>query len=124
VPSALSERAPPSPRYTLTAFTHEGEPAVLSSPTPDQVRSLAPDPGAARAGEGLAGRGHWSSTGRNERAAWGLCHGSGANPYQVAVDFGGPAFTCMAAAVGRRDVAAWAAERGLVVTKEAPAGAV
>jgi hypothetical protein len=67
---------------------------VLSSPTPDQVRSLAPDPGAARAGEGLAGRRHWSATGRNERAAWGLCQGSGANPYQVTVDFGGPAFKC------------------------------
>jgi hypothetical protein len=67
---------------------------VLSSPTPDQVRSLAPDPGAARAGEGLASRRHWSATGRNDRAAWGLCQGSGANPYQVTVDFGGPAFKC------------------------------
>lgn len=67
---------------------------MLSSPTPDQVRSLAPDPGAARAGEGLANRRHWSSTGRSDRAAWGLCQGSGANPYQVTVDFGGPAFKC------------------------------
>ncbi|HEY3164541.1 MAG TPA: DUF5691 domain-containing protein [Candidatus Limnocylindrales bacterium] len=67
---------------------------MLSSPTPDQVRSLAPDPGAARAGEGLGARRHWSGTGRNDRAAWGLCHGSGSNPYQVTVDFGGPAFKC------------------------------
>jgi hypothetical protein len=45
---------------------------------------------------------------------------------------GAPSFACtpdlfpelMAAAVGRRDVTAWAAERGLVVTKEAPAGRV
>jgi uncharacterized protein DUF5691/SWIM zinc finger len=67
---------------------------VLSSPTPDQVRSLASDAGSARAGEGLGSRRHWSSTGRNDRAAWGLCQGSGANPYQVTVDFGGPAFKC------------------------------
>jgi hypothetical protein len=80
---------------TLTTESHaRGEPSVLSSPTPDQVRSLAPDPGAARSGEGLASRRHWSATGRNDRAAWGLCQGSGANPYQVTVDFGGPAFKC------------------------------
>ena len=27
-------------------------------------------------------------------AAWGLCKGSGANPYQVAVDIAGPAYKC------------------------------
>ena len=27
-------------------------------------------------------------------AAWGLCEGSGANPYQVAVDIAGPAYKC------------------------------
>ncbi len=32
--------------------------------------------------------------GRSARAAWGLCQGSGANPYQVAVDIAGPAFKC------------------------------
>jgi Mg-chelatase subunit ChlD len=45
---------------------------------------------------------------------------------------GAPSFACtpdlfpelMAAAVGRRDVAAWASERGLVVTKEAPLAGV
>ena len=45
---------------------------------------------------------------------------------------GAPSFACtpdlfpelMAAAVGRRDVTAWAAERGLVVTKEAPVARV
>ncbi len=67
---------------------------MLSSPTPDQVRSIAPDPGAARAGEGLANRRTWSATGRNDRAAWGLCQGSGASPYQTIVDFAGPAFKC------------------------------
>jgi hypothetical protein len=45
---------------------------------------------------------------------------------------GAPSFACtpdlfpelMAAAVGRRDVAAWASERGLVVTKESPLAGV
>jgi hypothetical protein len=67
---------------------------LLSSPTPDQVRSIAPDPGAARSGEGLANRRSWSATGRNDRAVWGLCQGSGASPYQTIVDFAGPAFKC------------------------------
>ena len=67
---------------------------MLSSPTADQVRSLAPDPGAARAGEGLGNKRYWSGTGRNDGAAWGLCQGSGKDPYQVVVDFGGPAFKC------------------------------
>jgi hypothetical protein len=67
---------------------------LLSNPTPDQVRSIAPDPAAARAGEALANRRTWSATGRNGRAAWGLCQGSGASPYQTAVDFAGPAFKC------------------------------
>jgi hypothetical protein len=67
---------------------------LLSSPTPDQVRSIAPDPGAARAGEALANRRTWSATGRNDRAAWGLCQGSGASPYQTIVDFAGPAYKC------------------------------
>jgi hypothetical protein len=67
---------------------------VLSTPTPDQVRSLAPDAAAARAGEALAKRRRWSATGRDDRAAWGLCQGSGAAPYQVTVDFAGPAFKC------------------------------
>jgi Family of unknown function (DUF5691)/SWIM zinc finger len=67
---------------------------VLPSPTADQARALAPDPAAARAGEGLAVRRLWSATGRSEGAAWGLCQGSGASPYQVVVDFGGPAFKC------------------------------
>ena len=67
---------------------------MLSSPTPDQVRSIAPDSGAARAGEGLANRRTWSATGRHDRAAWGLCQGSGASPYQTIVEFAGPAFKC------------------------------
>jgi hypothetical protein len=67
---------------------------VPSIPTPDQVRSLAPDGSVARAGEALANARRWSATGRDDGAAWGLCQGSGASPYQVTVDFTGPAFKC------------------------------
>ncbi len=31
---------------------------------------------------------------RSERAVWGLCHGSGKDPYQVRVDLSDPAFKC------------------------------
>ena len=67
---------------------------MASIPTSDQVRSLAPDVSAARAGEGLANPRRWSAIGREDRAAWGQCQGSGASPYQVAIDFNGPAFKC------------------------------
>jgi SWIM zinc finger len=62
--------------------------------TPDAVQSLAPDAAAARAGEKLAARGPWSETGHDERAVWGLCKGSGKQPYQAQVDLRGPAFKC------------------------------
>jgi Family of unknown function (DUF5691)/SWIM zinc finger len=59
-----------------------------------QIRTLAPDAAAARSGEALADRRRWKSAGRSDVAAWGLCQGSGANPYQVAVDIAGPAYKC------------------------------
>ncbi len=62
--------------------------------THDQIRTLAPDAAAARSGEALADRRRWDSAGRSDVAAWGLCKGSGANPYQVAVDIAGPAYKC------------------------------
>ena len=67
---------------------------MLTPPTAEQVRTLAPDAAAARAGEALARPGRWSATGRSESAAWGLCQGSGSSPYQVAVDLSGPAYKC------------------------------
>ena len=67
---------------------------MLTSPGREQVRGLAPDPSAARSGERLATRRHWSSVGHSERAAWGLCQGSASAPYQVVVDLAGPAFKC------------------------------
>ena len=62
--------------------------------THEQIRTLAPDASAARSGETLADRRRWDSAGRSDAAAWGLCKGSGANPYQVAVDIAAPAYTC------------------------------
>ncbi|MGW7682168.1 SWIM zinc finger family protein [Kribbella sp. NPDC054772] len=60
----------------------------------EQVVGLAPDPASAKAGQGLARREKWSGTGATERAVWGLCQGSGKQPYQTAVDLSGPAYEC------------------------------
>jgi Family of unknown function (DUF5691)/SWIM zinc finger len=62
--------------------------------THEQIRTLAPDASAARSAEALADRRRWKSAGRSDVAAWGLCQGSGANPYQVVVDIAGPAYKC------------------------------
>ncbi|MGZ8244225.1 SWIM zinc finger family protein [Methylomagnum sp.] len=53
--------------------------------TSEQVLKLAPDASSAKAGQGLAAVRHWQECGRNEQALWGLCQGSGKNPYQVRV---------------------------------------
>jgi hypothetical protein len=66
----------------------------LSTPTAEQIRTLAPDAAAARAGEELANLRKWATTGRTDGAAWGLCQGSGSSPYQVAVDLAGLAYKC------------------------------
>ncbi len=60
----------------------------------DQVLALAPDASSAKAGRGLAGPAPWSRLGRDERAVWGECQGSGKLPYQTQVDQTGPAFHC------------------------------
>jgi hypothetical protein len=62
--------------------------------TIEAVESLAPDPASARAGAKLAVRGPWSATGHDERALWGLCQGSGKEPYRSSVDLHGTAFQC------------------------------
>ena len=66
----------------------------MSTWTPQQVISLAPDASSASAGQGLSSGSKWQGTGRSERAIWGLCKGSGKNPYQTRVDLGEPAFKC------------------------------
>src|SRR5690242_3082205 len=62
--------------------------------TTDQVISLAPDAASASAGQALAAEKKWLSIGRSERAIWGLCQGSGKDPYQARVDLAEPAFKC------------------------------
>ncbi len=62
--------------------------------TADQVLSLAPDDRAAQAGRGQSSPVRWSELGQDDRALWGLCQGSGAKPYQTAVDLAEPAFSC------------------------------
>lgn len=62
--------------------------------TGDQVSAMAPDPASAKAGQGLASPRKWVSAGRDARALWGECQGSGSKPYQVIVDAAEPAFRC------------------------------
>jgi hypothetical protein len=60
----------------------------------EQVLGLAPDPGSAKAAQAQARTAKWSETGASERAVWGLCQGSGKQPYQTTVDLSGPAYKC------------------------------
>lgn len=63
--------------------------------TTDLVLALAPDASSASAGQGLANPRKWSALGRSDRAVWGLCQGSGKDPYQTRVDLSAePAFKC------------------------------
>jgi len=62
--------------------------------TAEQVAGLATDPGSLKAGRGLASEHRWSGLGQRGPAVWGLCHGSGAKPYQTQADLSGPAFRC------------------------------
>lgn len=58
------------------------------------VEGLAPDAASVAAARKLARPAPWTETGADARAVWGLCRGSGARPYEVAVDLAGPAFKC------------------------------
>lgn len=67
-------------------------------PTPEQVLSLAPDPGAASAALALANPASWSAAGCDDSAVWGNYVAASAEPYMVAVDLSddvaGPAYRC------------------------------
>jgi SWIM zinc finger len=59
------------------------------------VLALAADETSQRAAAGLARRpGPWTGTGAAGDLVWGLCAGSGKNPYQAIVDLTGPAYRC------------------------------
>ncbi|CAN7584066.1 SWIM zinc finger family protein [Massilia sp. LjRoot122] len=60
----------------------------------DHILSLAPDAASAKAGSQLATPVKWSGLGRDERALWGECQGSGKVPYRTQIDTGEPAFKC------------------------------
>ncbi|MBI5089257.1 MAG: SWIM zinc finger family protein, partial [Actinobacteria bacterium] len=63
-------------------------------PTPEQVLLLAPDRAAAAAATTAAVPGAWSAAGCDDQAVWGQYIATSAEPYEVVVDLGGPAFRC------------------------------
>ena len=62
--------------------------------TVQQAEALAPDASSLKSGRDLASPRKWVLLGRSEGAAWGLCQGSGKDPYQACVDLSEPAFRC------------------------------
>ena len=62
--------------------------------TVDAVLATAPDEASVKAARGLASSGKWQVLGCDDAAAWGLCRGSGAKPYQVRIDLSGTVCSC------------------------------
>jgi hypothetical protein len=58
------------------------------------VLALAADDSSRRAATSLARPAPWSGTGATLDLVWGLCAGSGSNPYQTIVELSGPAYKC------------------------------
>ncbi len=58
------------------------------------VLALAPDPASAKAGQGLAAARHWQLLGQDADSLWGLCQGSGKDPYQARVALADFAHSC------------------------------
>lgn len=69
-------------------------PVMAASWTSEQVIALAPDAASAKAGREQSQVRKWSDLGCDDSGAWGLCQGSGKDPYQAVVDLGEPAFKC------------------------------
>ncbi len=61
-----------------------------------QIEALASDASSLNSARVLARPGSWQSTGAGGEPAgvWGLCRGSGAKPYQTAIDVTEPAYSC------------------------------
>ena len=66
----------------------------MSAWTVEQVAAVAPSPRSVAAAEPLADVGRWSALGGDERALWGRCRGSGAEPYDTSVDHVEVAWRC------------------------------
>ncbi len=62
--------------------------------TADQILALAPDPASAKAGSAQSSLSKWSGLGGNAQALWGLCQGSGKDPYKAQIELAGPSFKC------------------------------
>jgi hypothetical protein len=69
-------------------------PAMPARWSADSVLALAPDDASRRAAIPLGRPGQWTDAGAAGDLVWGLCAGSGKNPYQVIADLAGPAFKC------------------------------
>ncbi len=52
----------------------------------EQVEAIAPTPATMTAARPLVSLARWGSTGADERLVWGVCRGSGAEPYDTMVD--------------------------------------
>jgi hypothetical protein len=62
--------------------------------TVEQVAAVAPSPRSVAAAEPLAAAARWSAFGGDDRALWGRCRGSGAEPYDTMVDHVDVAWRC------------------------------
>jgi hypothetical protein len=62
--------------------------------SPEQVEAIAPTPATMTAARPLVSAGRWGSLGADDRAVWGVCRGSGAEPYDTIVDHVGVGFSC------------------------------
>ena len=60
----------------------------------EQVEAVAPSPAAVTAAQPLATPGRWSDVGADDHVVWGSFQGSGAEPYDTAVDHVGVGFRC------------------------------
>ncbi len=60
----------------------------------EQVAAVAPSPRAVAAAEPLTTPARWAALGADERALWGRCRGSGAEPYDTMVDHAEVAWRC------------------------------
>ncbi|AGZ44699.1 SWIM zinc finger family protein [Actinoplanes friuliensis] len=59
-----------------------------------QITALAPDASSLKGARGVSSASKWQEAGLLDEVLWGLCRGSGKNPYQVCVDLAGPVYKC------------------------------
>ncbi len=67
---------------------------VVTRWSPEQVEAIAPSPAALSAARPLTTVTKWGGLGADDRAVWGSCRGSGAEPYDTMVDHVGVGVRC------------------------------